>query len=228
MTTAAEGCPVDAGTLTWGFKESFRSYISGSIANGEWIVSDGATYATPEFGWSGGKGAYDAEGGLVAFTGAVEFTGHGGILDTTVANPQLRFIDADTAVLVLDVSGTTQDGATVDQKGVEFVDIDLSGAMENKDGTLTVTAAPTVLTPAGAAAFGTYEAGEPFDPVSFTLPLDAACAAPVVEPSEIATVTAEPVASGSDLTWLWILIVAVLLLVIAAAVIIVTRRRRAA
>lgn len=228
VTTAAEGCPVDAGTLTWGFKESFRSYISGSIANGEWIVSDGATYTTPEFGWSGGKGAYDAEGGLVAFTGAVEFTGHGGILDTTVANPQLRFIDADTAVLVLDVSGTTQDGATVDQQGVEFVDIDLSGAMENKDGTLTVTSAPTVLTPAGAAAFGTYEAGEPFDPVSFTLPLDAACAAPVVEPSETATVTAEPVASGSDLTWLWILIVAVLLLVIAAAVIIVTRRRRRA
>ncbi|CAN5338218.1 hypothetical protein BH11ACT5_BH11ACT5_08460 [soil metagenome] len=227
IATAAEGCPVDAATLTWGFKESFRSYISGSIANGEWIVADGATYATPEFGWSGGKGAYDAEGGLVAFTGSVEFTGHGGILDTTIANPQLRFVDADTAVLVLDVSGTTQDGAAVDQQDVEFVDIDLSGALENADGTITVTAAPTVLTPAGAAAFGTYEAGEPFDAVSFTLPLDSACAAPVVEPSETATVTAEPVASGSDLTWLWILLVAVLLLIIAALVVIVTRRRTA-
>ena len=228
VTTAAEGCPVDAATLSWGFKESFRSYISGSIANGEWTVADGATYTTPEFGWSGGKGAYDAEGGLVAFTGSVDFTGHGGILNTVIANPELRFVDADTAVLLLDVSGTTQDGAAVDQQDVEFVDIDISGALENADCTVTVTAAPTVLTPAGAAAFGTYEAGEPFDAVSFTLPLDSACAAPVIEPSETATVTAEPVSSGSDLTWVWILVVAALLLIIAAVVIVVTRRRKAA
>ncbi len=70
VTTAAEGCPVDDATLTWGFKETFRSYISGSIANGEWTVADGATYETPDFGWSDGTGAYDPDGGegLIAFT----------------------------------------------------------------------------------------------------------------------------------------------------------------
>jgi len=228
VATAAEGCPVQASSITWGFKESFRSYISGSIANGEWTVADGATYTTPDFGWSDGQGAYDADDGLVAFAGSITFTGHGGVLNTTVANPQLRFLDADTAVLLLDVSGTTQDGATVDQKAVEFVDIDLAGALEQADGTITVTDAATVLTPAGAAAFGTYPAGESFDPVSFTLTLDPSCGAIVPQPGETATVTAEPVSSGGDLAWLWILIAAVVLLALAAAAIIVVRRRRTA
>jgi hypothetical protein len=224
ITTAAEGCPVDAATLTWGFKESFRSYISGSIANGEWTVADGATYTTPEFGWSDGKGAYDPDGGLVQFPGSVNFTGHGGILNTTIASPQLRFIDEDTAVLLLDVSGTTQDGAAVDQQDVEFVELDLAGAVERADGSLTVTDAPAVLTSAGAAAFGTYPAGEEFDPVSFTLALDPACAT-AVEPTEAQTMTAEPVASGADLTWLWVVLAAVLLLLVAAAVVVIVVRR---
>ena len=43
-------------TLTWGFKESFRAYIDGDIANGEWTTSGGATYETPEFSWSDGTG----------------------------------------------------------------------------------------------------------------------------------------------------------------------------
>jgi hypothetical protein len=136
----------------------------------------------------------------------------------------LRFVDADTAILLLDVSGTTQEGTPVDQQDVEFVEVDLSGATEEADGTLTVTAAPTMLTEAGAAAFGTYEQGEAFDPVSFVLPLDAACAT-AVEPTDTATVTAEPVASGAGLTWLWVLIAVVLLLAIAAVVVIVLRRR---
>ncbi len=228
VTTAAVGCPVDGASITWGFKESFRSYISGSIANGEWTVADGATYATPDFGWSNGTGAYDAKGGLVAFAGSITFTGHGGVLNTTVANPQLKFIDADTAVLLLDVSGTTQDGATVSQTAVEFVDITLTGVVEQADGTVTVTGAPTTLTPAGAAAFGTYESGEAFDPISFTLPVTDCATAVESTPTGTETVTAEPTAATSDLAWLWILIAVVLLLIVAAVIVIVVRRRRAA
>ena len=208
---AGDTCAVDAATLTWGFKESFRSYISGTIANGEWTVADGATYATPEFGWSGGAGTYGRDSGLVAFDGSVEFTGHGGILDTTVARPQLRF-DGNRATLLLDVVGTTQDGATVDSSDVEFVDIDLDGHTTFADGTITVTDAPTVLTAAGAAAFGTYPEGEAFDAISFTLPLDAACAESVA-----------PVSTP----WWTISSVVVLLLLAAATVVAVLRRRRA-
>ena len=209
---AGDTCAVDAATLTWGFKESFRSYISGTIANGEWTVADGATYATPEFGWSGGAGSYGQESGLVAFDGSVDFIGHGGILDTTIAHPQLRF-DGNTAMLLVDVTGTTQDGASVDSSAVEFVTIDLGGHTAYADGTVTVTAAPTVLTDAGAAAFGTYPAGEPFDAISFTLPLDAACADSVAP------------APSSGL-WLTLSSVAVLVLLAAATVVMVVRRRR--
>ncbi len=223
VTTAAMSCPVDDATLSWGFKESFRSYISGSIANGEWTVADGASYETPDFSWSDGEGSYE-DGGVVAFRGSITFTGHGGILNTTVANPQLKFIDADTAVLLLDVSGTTQDGAEVNSPAVEFVELDLSAAtVEETDGVITVTGAPAVLTAEGSAAFGTYESGEEFDPVSFTVEPGAACesaAAPSGEP----TVAADPTSAETANLW-WILWLALALAVIAAVAVILVRRR---
>ena len=97
------------------------------------------------------------------------------------------------------------------------------------EGIITVTDAPTTLTAAGAAAFGTYPEGEPFDAVSFVLTLDPSCATAVeAEVRDTATVTAEPVDSTADLTWVWVLLAAVLLLVAAAVVTILVRRRRTA
>lgn len=223
--TAAVGCPVTDATLTWGFKESFRSYISGSIANGEWTLADGASYDIPNFGWSGGEGAHDNGEGLVAFAGAVTFTGHGGILNTTIANPQLRLIDEGTAVILLDVSGTTQDGATVDAPAVEFVELDLAAAtIDEANGTITVTDAPSELTSAGAQAFGTYEAGEAFDPVSFTLPLDADCGSVLPVASPEASVNAAPASAEAPNLW-WIGPIVALLLAAAAVTVVVIRRR---
>jgi hypothetical protein len=225
VTTAADGCPVDDASITWGFKESFRSYISGSIANGEWTVADGATYAVPDFGWSDGTGAYDPETGegLVAFAGSIRFTGHGGVLDTSVSNPQLRFLDADTAVLLLDVTGVTQEGAPIDQKGVEFVELALADAVLVADGTVTITAAPTVLLPAGATAFGTYEAGEPFDPFTATFTLPADCLQPVV--AETGGTGETTAATGPDLGWLlWIVLGAAVLAVLLTLGIVRARR----
>lgn len=220
VTPASTGCEVQASTLTWGFKESFRSYISGSIANGEWTVADGATYETPSFGWAGGTGTYDVatSEGLIAFAGSIDFTGHGGILNTTIANPQVRFVDSDTAMLLVDVTGTTQEGAAVSQTGVEFVELDLSGATALNDGVLTVTDAPATLTDAGSEAFGTYEAGEPFDPVNLEVSMDSTCAT-IAQPES-------PVAPAADLTWLWIGGGVVVIAAIAALVAVTVRRRR--
>jgi hypothetical protein len=217
----AEGCTVEASSLTWGFKETFRSYISGSIANGEWTVADGATYETPVFGWTGGVGHYDVVTGegVLAFQGSIEFTGHGGILDTTVANPVIEFVDGDAAVLLLDVSGTTQDGTPVDQAGVEFADLDLAAATVTRDGAvLTVTDAPATLSAPGAAAFGTYPAGEELDPLSFTMTLDEACVA--------ATPLAPVETGGVDLGWLAWLVLGVVVLAAAAGVTIWRLRSR--
>jgi len=161
-------CDVTDATLTWGFKESFRSYISGSIAHGEWTVSDGATYETPSFGWNDGSGTVP---GTVAFTGSIGFTGHGGILDTTVANPRLVFDGSSTATLLLDVSGTTQEGLPVDAPAVEFATIELPVAADGA----VITDAPVTLTQAGAEAFGTYAAGEALDPITVHMPGASGC-----------------------------------------------------
>ena len=171
---AAAECAVTDATMTWGFKESFRSYISGTIANGDWSVADGATYTTPNFGWTNGTGTIFDGDGDVGFRGSIEFTGHGGILDTTVANPRLQFTGWSNATLVMDVAGTTQQGAAVDAKAVKFAAVDLSAA-QYREGAVTIKDAPVTLTTAGAAAFGTYPAGERLDPVTISFTADPAC-----------------------------------------------------
>jgi hypothetical protein len=173
--TAAEvlDCTVSDAVIVWGFKESFRSYISGAIAHGKWTVADGAAYETPSFSWANGSGTFTGatNSGEFSFAGTVDFTGHGGILNTIIANPTLRFTDASNASLFFDVSGTTQQGAEIDSPNVEFVSLDLGAVKPVIVGNaVTFTDVPTTLTDAGAVAFGTYPAGEAFDPitVSFT------------------------------------------------------------
>ncbi|MHA6670103.1 HtaA domain-containing protein [Homoserinimonas sp. A447] len=177
----AASCAVDDATITWGFKESFRSYISGAIANGQWAVSGGAEYETPDFRFGGGSGLLDRSAGVgsVEFPGAVTFTGHGGILNTTIEKPVIEFRD-DSGALYFDVNGTTQDGAEVDARMVEFVTLALDAGelAERTDDRLTIRDVPATLTDAGAEAFGTYQAGEPFDPVTIELTFDGECEAP--------------------------------------------------
>jgi hypothetical protein len=234
VATTTDGCVVSGGEIVWGFKESFRSYISGTIANGEWTVSDGASYETPVFTWSGGEGTFDGEAGtgLLAFGGAVTFTGHGGILNTTISNPRVRFDDAATAVLVADVTGTTQAGDEVNALSVDFVELDLAGGSlaDTVEGTVAFSEVPTVLLPAGAEAFGTYEAGEAFDTINVAFVLGPDCVAPVAAAPSAPTATPEPVETGdSGALLLWIVLGLLALVAIIAAIIalILLVRRRA-
>ena len=226
-TTAAAGCTVTGGTLTWGFKESFRSYISGTIAKGSWEPIGGATYETPNFGWSGATGAFDPAtlAGDVHFPGGVHFTGHNGLLDTTIANPTLRFAGDGSGVLLLDLTslsmddamaGNTENVQTLTQ--VPMVSLDLASAPLQKSAdevTVVGTAVPTAITAEGYAAFGSYEAGSAFDPATFSFTVE--CPEPEPEPTPTPEPTAEPsvdaaptpVAASSDepadLTWVpWI------------------------
>jgi hypothetical protein len=207
LAPGTTSCAADDATLTWGFKESFRSYISGTIANGEWTVADGAAYQTPSFAFNSGSGNFDHGDGSIAFEGSIRFTGHGGILDTTVANPEIRF-DGGTATLYLDVRGTTQEGAAVDEKQVEFASVDLSGHLDASKGDVSIVDAPATLTEAGASAFGTYEKGEPLDPLSVSFTTGESC-------------TAAPTP-----TWLFGLLALVLGVVLAAVAVVIVRRRR--
>lgn len=222
----AGACALQDAELVWGFKESFRAYVSGSIANGEWQALDGATYETPNFLFTGEGALEPASGeGEVVFTGAMRFVGHAGILDTTLANPRLVMLDSDTAQLVLDVTGTTQAGEAISAEGVVFADVDLSAATRTAElGELVIADAPVTLTATGAEAFGTYPAGEALDPITVTATLADDCGTAAVAE----TGAAASAASGTEVPgWVWAVLVALLIVIVALAALLIVMRRRA-
>lgn len=166
-------CAVTEGTLTWGVKESFRAYISGSIANGSWEVSDGAEYEIPSFVWSNPTGEIDPETGTgsVSFTGTVHFTGHDGVLDLTLANPTIEFEGDGTAALLLDARSTDMEGEVAVDEVQEWVGaITAPQTFDVVDDQLELSEMPASLTNSGAGAFaGFYEADTELDPINLSL-----------------------------------------------------------
>ena len=234
--TVAGSCAVSGATLDWGFKASFLAYISSGIANGGWELSGGTTEADGLFHWADGAGTIDAAtgSGLVSYAGGIRFTGHDGALDTTIANPRIELVSATEGYLVLDVTGTTQQGEPIAAQAVRFGSLALTeGSLQVTESGITGTDIAAELTDAGAAAFGTYPAGDALDPVSFTLPT-ADCAVVAEETvaaetgagdKEVTATSADTAEQGVD--WVvWILAAA---LAAAAAVIVVllVKRRRA-
>lgn len=208
---------IDDATMGWGLKSSFRSYISGGIANGSWTLS-GVTYADGRFGWSNGSGSYNTEDekGIARFPGSVSFTGHGGVLSLVLSNIALRVTGPDSATIVADVHSTDMGGAASDHTGIAFASVALNGGASGSR--VTATDAPATLTAAGASAFaGFYEAGTALDPVSFSLPLGASVACDSATASSLATT------GGGDAGG-WPLLGGLMVLVGIAAVVAVRRR----
>lgn len=232
LHTEEAACELTGGQLTWGLKESFRSYISGGIAKGSWETSEGAGYTTPNFEFGAGGGTATAAAGVsYSMPGTVHFTGHDGVLDLTLANPTLRVLSEDRGVLLLDMRSTDTSGQLkVDAAQVNAVDINLSGALQLSDGELTITAAPATLAEGGVDGFGGfYSAGEQLDPITFVAKAPAGCLTTALgitqevadaptDSGEQATQTPqvqEPAAgSSSEIPWLPIGIGAAALLVI--------------
>ncbi|WP_205828213.1 HtaA domain-containing protein, partial [Microbacterium sp. PF5] len=232
--TAAIGtCTVEGATLNWGYKESFRTYIEG-IAKGGWTLTDVA-YRYPDFVWENGAGSLDGTAltGLVTYGGSIAFTGHDGALNTTLGNARVE-LAGDTGYLVFDVTGTTQAGESVDQQGVRLAEFPLADAAV-VDGALRLDAVATTLTEAGAAAFGTYQAGEQLDPVTAVIPVDTACGTAVAEEPEAdagasAAVTAvtEPADTEGAPVWPWIVGGLVVVALAAGGGVLIARRSRTA
>lgn len=181
--TGLDGCEVISWEASWGVKESFRAYLSGSIANGEWTTEGNVGYETPLFSFTGDTGqlARDGARGEVSTAGAMRFVGHDGLLDQTLSSPQI-VLNGNQAVVLFDVEGDTQEGVSVDQAAVEFVSVDISQAdVDQEAGLWTVSGAPTTLTEPGAEAFGTYPAGEPFDPIDVSISVEPGCLEPATD-----------------------------------------------
>ena len=167
-TASADG-KVASADLGWGVRDSFRNYIRGGIANGSWDLN-GTTYSNNAFQWAKGTGSFKDGKGSISFTGSVHFTGHHGILDTTISNPRLE-INGKTAVLYATVVGNDMDGKSQNYGEVALLNVDVSGLQVSGD-KISISGAGTTITAEGAKAFaGFYEAGKDMAPLSFSASL---------------------------------------------------------
>jgi len=209
---------VNGATLTWGVKTSFRTYITGPIAGGS-VTTSGVSSADGGFVWSGGSGAYntDASRGRVGYDGSVTFTGHGGQLSLTIANPRVQ-VNGGSASLIADLQSKGYNGApAVNASGVVIASLGLPEASVSGD-RISWSGASATLTAAGAEAFGGfYKAGDSLDPVSFTFPLGAEVPCDTTTDGKLAS-------TGADLTGGWL---ALALLILGAGAVFITRRRHA-
>ncbi|MFJ3894537.1 HtaA domain-containing protein [Streptomyces sp. NPDC090083] len=165
------------GKLTWGVKESFRSYVVGSVAKGKISATGGATQAAGNgvFTFTGATGSYDTDADTLtaAFDGAVNFKGHE---DNGTYGLDLTFTDLKAT---LDGgSGTlTADVTSLGEKSEDVVLADLkagSADLTAKDDVVTLDDVTTTLTAAGAKAFGGfYQSGAELDPLDLSVALTA-------------------------------------------------------
>ncbi|MFD4601694.1 HtaA domain-containing protein [Streptomyces sp. NPDC058464] len=195
--TPAEGDIAD-GTLTWGVKESFRTYVVGSVANGRITVSGGATQAAGNgvFTFTDATGTYDTDAGTLtaAFGGAVNFKGHESdgtyALDLTLSGVRATIADGK-GTLTADVTSL---GTTTED--VELADLEAGSAdLTATDDVITLDDVTATLTEAGAKAFsGYYTAGTALDPLDLSIALtdDAQL------PSGDDGATSTPTATASD------------------------------
>jgi hypothetical protein len=231
-------CTVEDATLTWGFKEKFRSYVSGRIASGDWSTRDGAKYETPEFIWSNGVGGVDTKQGSIEFAGAVDFTGHGGALDLTIENPKIVFEGSNNATIFLDYAASDISEAIAGKgkkeasPGTPFVSMELSAAKREVDGnTVTLTAIPTRLLGPGAALLDQYGEGERFDDATLVYTLAAGCdPEAAVSEEAVASVSKKVLPSKGGPPFLWVGLGAfgLLALLIAGTVFALRRRTKGA
>ncbi|GAA0439852.1 hypothetical protein Aca07nite_48400 [Actinoplanes capillaceus] len=170
--TPAFAAPVDVagGSLDWGFKASFRAYVSTGNGNPPIATSNGATRnADGTFDFPATGGTYDAAAGTatVSYGGTVVFSYPAHLFEITVSNPTL-VVDGDgTGSLKADVDLAAQNGGTdqhLDQAEIATL---VTTAPTVTDGDVSFNALAATLTASGASAFaGFYPAGTALDPVT--------------------------------------------------------------
>ncbi|WP_435241042.1 HtaA domain-containing protein [Streptomyces cucumeris] len=158
--------------LDWGVRRTFREYVTGPIARGEWRLSDGAQDGGALFRFPRGKGEFNERKGTLRadFQGRLTFRGKK--LDLALSGMSVRIADG-RGTLSADVA----DGGSTDR------DVPLATfavkRLRPEHGLITVAEAPAKLTARGATAFGgLYRAGTAMDPVSLAVAVDGKAALP--------------------------------------------------
>ncbi|MFC8126349.1 HtaA domain-containing protein [Streptomyces sp. NPDC057302] len=170
---------IEDAAVDWGVRRTFREYVTGSIAKGEWKLSAGAQDGGALFRFPQGEGTYDKKKQTLDadFAGAVRFTGEHG-LDLALSKVAVEVKDGK-GTLSADVrSKGSESKGSKDGKGVTLKNAPLitfaAEELKPKDGLVSLTEVPSKLTADGAKAFGgMYKAGSAMDPLSLAVGLDA-------------------------------------------------------
>lgn len=162
---------IEDAAVDWGVRRTFREYVTGSIAKGEWKLSAGAQDGGALFRFPQGEGTYDEKKQTLDadFAGAVRFTGEHG-LDLALSKVGVEVKDGK-GTLFADVDSKGNKGVTLKQAPLITFAAD---ELKPKDGLVSLTEVPSKLTADGAKAFGgMYKAGSAMDPLSLAVGLDA-------------------------------------------------------
>lgn len=223
---------IKSANLGWGVRDSFRNYVRGGIANGSWELN-GTSYSSDAFNWSNGTGTFKGGKGSISFSGSVRFTGHHGILDTTIANPRLE-INGNSGTLYATMNSNDPSGKATNYGEVALLKVDLSGLQSSSDA-VSVNGAATTLTAEGAKAFaGFYEAGKDMAPLSFSAAINGAktttktVTETVYEGEGCDPVTGKPLASTGASGVEGTLVAGFIAVAAGAGTVVYTRRRKKA
>lgn len=223
---------IKSANLGWGVRDSFRNYVRGGIANGSWELN-GTSYSSDVFNWSNGTGTFKGGKGSISFSGSVRFTGHHGILDTTIANPRLE-INGNSGTLYATMTSNDPSGKATNYGEVALLKVDLSGLQSSADA-VSVNGAATTLTAEGAKAFaGFYEAGKDMAPLSFSAAINGAktttktVTETVYEGKGCDPVTGKPLASTGASGVEGTLVAGFIAVAAGAGTVVYTRRRKKA
>lgn len=223
---------IKSANLGWGVRDSFRNYVRGGIANGSWELN-GTSYSSDAFNWSNGTGTFKGGKGSISFSGSVRFTGHHGILDTTIANPRLE-INGNSGTLYATMNSNDPSGKATNYGEVALLKVDLSGLQSSADA-VSVNGAATTLTAEGAKAFaGFYDAGKDMAPLSFSAAINGAktttktVTETVYEGEGCDPVTGKPLASTGASGVEGTLVAGFIAVAAGAGTVVYTRRRKKA
>ncbi|MEU9565045.1 HtaA domain-containing protein [Streptomyces sp. NPDC048161] len=177
---AADSGEIVGGTLDWGVKKSFRSYVTGPIAHGRIETTAGATASGDGYRFPDATGHFDAAKQTLnaEFDGKVRFLGHeengAYTLDLSLTGLEIQ-VNGARGTLIADVS--TKDRATKKVStytNLAVADLKLpKGRLAAKNGVVNLSAVPAALTADGTKAFGgMYPAGEQLDALTVAVALD--------------------------------------------------------
>lgn len=176
-TAHAAGC----GEFDWGFRQSFRNYLRGPIANGKWEL-DGVGFKGSE---KGADGAFvfepssiekdSATSGTINLGGSVHFLGHKHgewLLDMDMTDFKIK-VDGTTAKIQLDYKSYTSDmdfsnlvkGTPISGDDVTIANIALNNT-PNFDGEIDLSGNVTLTSEGNDLFLGQYGSGGQMDPAS--------------------------------------------------------------